>query len=209
MKKGFFITFEGSDGCGKTTQSGLLIEKLRNIGYDVVHTREPGGTVVAEALRKILLSPKSKILPLTELLLYESCRAQHTGEIIMPALKLGKIIICERYADATVAYQGFGRGLDINIVMNLNKIATDNLEPDLTVYFDADIKKGLARAKLRGKDRLEKENLLFHKRVREGYIWLVKKFPERFIKINANASIKKISKCIFDIVIKNAKLTQN
>ena len=135
VKKSFFITFEGSDGCGKTTQSVLLIKKLKNMGYDVVHTREPGGTVVAEALRKILLNPKSKISPLTELLLYESCRAQHTEEIIIPALKLEKIVICERYADATVAYQGFGRGLDIKMVMNLNKIATNNLVPDLTVYF--------------------------------------------------------------------------
>jgi dTMP kinase len=205
VKKSFFITFEGSDGCGKTTQSVLLIKKLKNMGYDVVHTREPGGTVVAEVLRKILLNPESKISPLTELLLYESCRAQHTEEIIVPALKSGKIVICERYADATVAYQGFGRGLDIKMIMNLNKIATNNLVPDLTVYFDSDIQKGLARAKLRGKDRLEKENLLFHKRVRDGYIWLVKKFPKRFIKIDADISIKKISKCIFNIVAKKIK----
>jgi len=205
MKKNFFITFEGSDGCGKTTQSVLLIKKLKNMGYDVVHTREPGGTVVAEALRKILLSPESKITALTELLLYESCRAQHTKEIIIPAIKSGKIVICERYADATVAYQGFGRGLDIKMIMVLNKIATNNLVPDLTVYFDSDIRKGLARVRLRGKDRLEKENLLFHKRVRDGYIWLVKKFPKRFIKIDADASIKKISKCIFDIVMKKIK----
>lgn len=205
MKKSFFITFEGSDGCGKTTQSVLLIKKLKNMGYDVVHTREPGGTVVAEVLRKILLNPESKISPLTELLLYESCRAQHTEEIITPALQSGKIVICERYADATVAYQGFGRGLDIKMIMNLNKIATNNLVPDLTVYFDSDIRKGLARAQLRGKDRLEKENLLFHKRVRDGYIWLVKKFPKRFIKIDANASVKKISKGILNIVVKKIK----
>ncbi|MFH1540902.1 MAG: dTMP kinase [Elusimicrobiota bacterium] len=200
VKKGFFITFEGSDGCGKTTQSILLIKKLKNLGYDVVHTREPGGTIVAETLRKILLNSKNKISPIAELLLYEAGRAQHTEEIIVPAIKLNKIVICERYTDATIAYQGFGRHLDVEMIMSLNKIATNNLEPNITIYLDLNTKKSFARIKLRKKDRLENESLLFHKRVRDGYAWLVKKFQKRFIKIDANASIEKISECVFDAV---------
>jgi len=205
MKNGFFITFEGSDGCGKSTQSLLLVKKLKQNSFDVVRTREPGGTVVAETLRKILLDPKSRISPLAELFLYEAGRAQHTEEIVLPALRKGRVVICERYADATVAYQGFGRGLDIKMIMNLNKMATEGLDPDLTVYLDEDVRVGLARAGKRGKDRLEKENLLFHKRVRGGYIWLTKKFPKRFVRIDANGSIQEISKRIFDAVIAKIK----
>ncbi|MEW6555953.1 MAG: dTMP kinase [Elusimicrobiota bacterium] len=202
MRKGFFITLEGPDGCGKTTQSKLLIKKLEKLGFDIVHTREPGGTLFSETIRKILLNPKNRICPLAELLFYEACRAQHTKELILPAIKSGKIVICERYADASVAYQGFGRGLDIETIMQLNKIATDGCEPDLTIYFDADIKKGLARAQKRGKDRLENENYLFHKKVRNGYRWLAKKFTNRIKEINASDTIENIATKVFDIVIK-------
>ncbi|MBN1384906.1 MAG: dTMP kinase [Elusimicrobia bacterium] len=201
MKKGVFITLEGSDGSGKSVQAGLLIKNLKKLGFNVVHTREPGGTAVAEVLRKILLAPKNKIFPLTELLLYEASRAQHTEEIIRPALNSGKIIICERYSDASVAYQGFGRNMDKNIIFRLNEIATSGLNPDLTIFFDMDIKKGLGRARRRGKDRLENEDFEFHKRVRKGYLWLNKKFSKRIKVIKANDTIENIAKKIFDIVL--------
>jgi len=203
MKKGYFVTFEGSDGCGKTTQSVLIVKKLRELGFDVVHTREPGGTLVAEALRKILLNPDNKIAPITELLLYEACRTQHTSELVIPSLEAGKFVICERYTDATVAYQGFGRGIDIKTISQLNRIATFNLIPDLTILFDCDINKGLSRASVRGKDRLEKEDILFHRRVKNGYDWLVKKYPSRIKLIDVhNRSIEDIGEQIFGIFAK-------
>lgn len=212
MKKGFFITLEGSDGSGKSVQAFLLIKKLKKLGFGAVHTREPGGTVVAEALRKILLAPKNKIFPLAELLLYEASRAQHTDEIIRPAIDSGKVVICERYTDASVAYQGFGRNIDKKIIFNLNEIATSGLVPDLTIFFDIGIEKGLARALLRGKDRLENEDLQFHRRVRKGYLWLTKKFSKRITVVKANDSVENIAKKISDIVltrIGNAKQTRN
>lgn len=205
MKRGFFITLEGSDGSGKSVQAFLLIKMLKKLGFNAVHTREPGGTVVAEALRKILLAPKNKIFPLAELLLYEASRAQHTEEIIRPAIDSGKVIICERYADASVAYQGFGRNIDKKIIFKLNEIATAGLVPDLTILFDIDIKKGLDRAFLRGKDRLENENLQFHRRVRNGYRWLAKKFPKRIRTVKANDTVENISKKISDIVLSRMK----
>ena len=203
MRRGHFVTFEGGDGCGKTTQSLLIVKKLKGLGFDVVHTREPGGTMVAEALRKILLNPENNIAPITELLLYEACRAQHTNELILPALKDGKFVICERYTDATVAYQGFGRGLDRKIISQLNSIATSGLVPDITILFDFDIGKGLSRANDRGKDRLEKEDELFHRKVRSGYLWLAKKFPSRVRMIDSrDCSIEEIAVRVFEIFSK-------
>ena len=200
-KKGFFITFEGADGCGKTTQSVLLVQKLKELGFNVIGTREPGGTIVAEAVRKILLAPRNKIFSITEILLYEAARAQHTKELIFPALKSGRIVVCERYTDATVAYQGFGRGIDKKTIFQLNKIATVGLKPDLTIFFNLNLKKGLARAGLRGKDRLENEDFSFHKRVRKGYLWLTRKFPKRIKIVKTNDTIENISKTILKIVI--------
>ena len=202
MKKGFFVTLEGSDGCGKSTQSALLVKKLKKMGFDVVHTREPGGTKVAESVRKILLDSKSKISPLTELLLYEACRAQLTAEIILPAIESGKVVICDRYADATVAYQGFGRELDKKIIFKLNDIATSKLKPNLTIFLELAEKKGLARTCLRGKDRLERESFVFHKKVNYGYKWLAKQFPNRIKAVKADGTIEEIANKIFDIVVK-------
>lgn len=209
MKKGHFVTFEGGDGCGKTTQTVLIVKKLKELGFDVVHTREPGGTFIAEALRKILLDPDNNISPVTELMLYEAGRAQHTGELVLPSLKAGKFVICERYTDATVAYQGFGRGIDIKMINQLNKIATSNLVPELTILFDCDIQKGLSRAGARGKDRLENEDILFHKKVRKGYKWLAKKYPSRIKIIDArNRSIDDIGSQIFGIFAKKFGIKQ-
>ncbi len=209
MRRGHFVTFEGGDGCGKTTQSVLLVKKLRELGFDVVHTREPGGTSVAEALRKILLNPENSIAPITELLLYEACRAQHTCELVLPSLAAGKFVICERYTDATVAYQGFGRGLDKKIISQLNRIATSNLVPELTILFDCDIAKGLSRANDRGKDRLEKEDELFHRRVRSGYHWLARKYPSRVKMVDSReGSIEEIADGVFKIFSKKFGIGQ-
>lgn len=193
MKKGLFITLEGPDGCGKTTQTKLLVDFLQSRGYPVLHTREPGGTSFAENLRSILLNPRFKISPLAELMLYEASRAQHTDEVVRPALKQGKIVLCERYTDATVAYQGYGRKLDLSTIKKLNAIATDGLLPDLTLVLDIPAKEGLKRAKnLNKKDRLENEGVAFHNRVRKGYFALAKQEPRRIKVISALDSIESV-----------------
>jgi dTMP kinase len=193
MKKGFFITFEGPEGAGKTTHSLLLCNYLRKKGYKVVHTHEPGGTLFTEYIREILLNPKLNIFPLTELLLYSASRAQHTIEIIKPALKKGNIVVCDRYSDATIAYQGYGRKLNLKLIYFLNKIASDGLEPDLTILLDIPPEIGLKRNKnVNKKDRFEQETLLFHKRVRKGYLELQKQFPERIKLISSIGTVKEI-----------------
>lgn len=198
-KRGFFITLEGPDGCGKTTQAGLAVRHLRARGLDVVHTREPGGTSFAENLRKILLDPRHAIFSTAELLLYEASRAQHTEEVIRPALKSGKIVFCERYTDATMAYQGYGRGLDLSAIRKLNAIATAGLLPDLTVVLDIPSREGLARLKKDRKrssdgkgDRMEREALSFHDRVRKGYYALASREPFRIKMVSARGSVAEV-----------------
>lgn len=180
-KRGFFITIEGGDGAGKSTQTRLLVRHLKRRGLAVTHTREPGGTFVAEALRKVLLHPKSRIAPLTELFLYEAARAQHVAETVLPALTAGKTVLCERYTDATEAYQGWGRGLDRPTINLLNRIATGGLRPDLTLYLASPVSDGLRRARGRknGGDRLERESEAFHRRVQAGYRAIAKREPRR------------------------------
>lgn len=214
MKKGFFVTFDGPDGCGKSTQSKLLVEYLKKSGLAVVHTREPGGTAFAENLRKIILNPKFKIFPLAELMLYEASRVQHTEEIIRPALKLKKMVVCDRYTDATTAYQGYGRGLDIFIVEKLNQLASGGLIPDLTLFLDVPVQEGLKRARKEKKDfshgkgdRLERENSLFHERVRKGYLALARKNSKRIKVISANGTIRQIHQKIVAEVMKKLKIS--
>jgi len=181
-KKGLFITLEGPDGSGKSTQSLLLARYLKRHGHKVVRTREPGGTSIAESLRRIILNPKNRISKITEVLLYEAGRAQHTSELILPALRQGKTVICERYNDATLAYQGYGRKLDIQMVKELNRIASSGLKPDLTLLLDLDVREGLRRIrKISGgrMDRMERESIKFHQRVREGYHELASREPGR------------------------------
>jgi dTMP kinase len=180
-KRGFFITVEGGDGAGKSTQAGLLAAWFRARGFSVVHTREPGGTSIAEAVRKVLLRPQSRIAPMTELFLYEAARAQHVAEVVAPALAAGKLVLCERYTDATEAYQGWGRGLDRGDVALLNRVATGGLRPDLTVLLGAPVHAGLRRARGRkaGADRLEREPLAFHRRVAAGYRAIARREPGR------------------------------
>ncbi|MDD2806045.1 MAG: dTMP kinase [Elusimicrobiales bacterium] len=176
MKRGIFIVLEGPDRSGKSTQAGLLKAWLEERGREVLVTREPGGTSVAEKVREILLDPKSEIAPLTELFLYETSRAQHTAEKILPALKAGKVIISDRYTLSTTAYQGYGRGLDLKTVETLNRIATLNLKPHLTIVLDIPDKAFVQREKTRpGRDRMERQSDLFRRRVNRAYKLLARR----------------------------------
>ncbi|MCL2389525.1 MAG: dTMP kinase [Elusimicrobia bacterium] len=186
MKKNIFITIEGGEGSGKTTQSALLKEYLQGKGFDVLLTREPGGTAVAEALRKLLLNPNSNLSPITELLLYEAARAQHIEEIIKPALAQGKVVLCDRFTDATFAYQGYGRKISLSFIKKLNDAVTEGLAPALTIYLDIQPNLGVGKAKILDKeaygrlgDRIERESITFHNAVRKGYLDLAKEYPNR------------------------------
>ncbi|HGE72733.1 TPA: dTMP kinase [Candidatus Poribacteria bacterium] len=193
--RGVFISLEGIEGCGKSTQAKILSDYMSELGYCVVQTREPGGTPVAEKIREVLLDPKNQDLTSrTELLLYLASRSQHVEQLIMPALKKGKIVICERFSDSTRAYQGYARGLDMDMIETLIRIATGNLEPDLTIILDMEVKEGLLRAERfkNYKDRLESENLDFHNKVRRGYLEIAKNNPNRIKVISAKGSIDDI-----------------
>lgn len=202
IKKGFLITIEGCEGSGKSTQSKLLKQYLENKKLKVVLTREPGGSETAEKIRNILLSPKSTISPICELMLYESARAQHFQEIIKPYLGKGYIVICDRFTDSTIAYQGYGRKLNIAMIEKLNLIATEQKKPDLTIYLDIKPNLGIKKAKItHGKDfkngdRIERECLKFHNDVRKGFLALVKKYPNRLKKIKTSSIISKTQKLI-------------
>ncbi|MDP3732832.1 MAG: dTMP kinase [Candidatus Omnitrophota bacterium] len=180
--KGKFITFEGSEGCGKSTQSKLLYQYLKRKGFKVVYLREPGGTKVSEKLRKILLDHKNDFMaPMAEMLLYMAARAQVVNEIIAPALKKGKILICDRFLDSTVAYQGYGLGMDIKLIKCVGEFAASGINPGLTIFLDLPLRKGL-RHRQHTKDRIEKRSLVYHSRVLGGYFKLARLEPKR-IKI--------------------------
>ena len=180
--KGKFITFEGSEGCGKSTQSKLLYEYLKKKGLRVTYLREPGATKISEKIRDILLNPANKSLAMPcEMLLYMAARAQIVEEIIKPALKKGGIVVCDRYLDSTLAYQGYGLGIDIGLIKSVGKFATQGIMPGLTILLDVAVKKGL-RYRHNHKDRIEQRSLAYHNRVRRGYFKLANKQPER-IKI--------------------------
>lgn len=182
--KGVFITFEGVEGCGKTTQIEHLHDFLQRLGFTVEVTREPGGTPMAEAIRQVLLDPENSALaPVTELLLYEAARAQHVAERIRPALESGAIVLCDRFADSTTAYQGAGRALAQTDVDFLHGLATQGVWPDLTFLIDVPVDVGFQRISLRGTvDRMEREALSFHERVRSAFLELAYREPSR-IKI--------------------------
>jgi dTMP kinase len=182
MKRGKFITFEGSEGCGKSTQSKLLYGYLKDKGLDVVVMREPGGVKISEKIRKLLLDVNNdSISPVCEMLLYMAARAQVVDKLIKPALRKGKIVICDRFLDSTIAYQGFGLGLDIKAIRFIGNIATQGIKPDLTIFLDLAVKKGLQHRK-HSLDRIEKRALSYHRRVRNGYFKLAASEPRR-IKI--------------------------
>lgn len=204
MKRGLFITFEGSDGCGKSTQAKLLLVALRKKGYNIIRTREPGGSLFSEHLRKIILSPKHKVNPISELLLYEASRASHTADVIVPALKKNYIVICERYSDATVAYQGFGRGLSMSDIKFVDKVATGGLKPDITIFLHLPFKKSIERIKGK-KDRLELEKNSFHRRVARGYRKICAKNRGRIHVVRAEGSVSRVHKRILCIIEKCLK----
>ncbi|MBC8017772.1 MAG: dTMP kinase [Verrucomicrobia bacterium] len=201
---GFFITFEGVEGCGKTTQSRKLAERLTTAGCHVILTREPGGCPIADKIRSILLDADNQgMVPLTELLLYAAARAQHVADVIIPALESGAVVLCDRFTDATVAYQHNGRGIQRGTIDVLNTLACQSVRPDLTVLMDCDVAIGLARAKSRieaasgpREERFELENLSFHQRVRDGYLQLAATESGRFLTINAGGTIDEIFEAI-------------
>lgn len=195
LNRGVFISLEGIEGCGKSTQARILSDYMSGLGYCVVQTREPGGTPVAEKIREVLLDPTNQgMTSKTELLLYLAARSQHIEQLIIPSLQAGKIVICERFSDSTRAYQGYARGLDMDMIEELILIATCSLEPDLTVVLDMEVKEGLLRAERfkNYRDRLESENLDFHNKVRNGYLEIAKKNPNRVKVISAEGSIEDI-----------------
>ncbi len=185
-----FITIEGPEGSGKTTATNRVVEELIKRGYDVVRTREPGGTPIAEQIRNVILDKQNTAMdPRAEALLYAAARRQHLVEKIWPATKEGKLVICDRYIDSSLAYQGGARGLGIQEIIDINMFATDNTWPDLTILFDIEPEIGLARIAKnsdREVNRLDLEKIEFHKKVRETFLLLAKKQPERFIVIDAS-----------------------
>ncbi len=200
--RGLFFTFEGVEGSGKTTQLGRLSATLRQAGQRVAETREPGGTSLGDAIRSILLATRNlEMVAETELFLYLASRAQLCREWIVPALNAETIVVCDRFADATVAYQGYGRGLDLKLIRTINRVATGGLTPDLTILLDLDPREGLRRVRERGQvplpesllDRLEAEALEFHDRVRKGYLQLAREEPHRFQIIDATQSEEAIA----------------
>ena len=190
-----FITFEGPDGSGKTTQIRLLAEWLREQGREVVLTREPGGTEIGDQIRAVLHDPYNTAMGArAEILLYSADRAQHVAQLIRPAIADGKIVVSDRYADSTLAYQGYGRGLDLEMLRTITAFATGGLTPDLTIYLDVTPEEGLQRRRLGGDEwnRLDAEALEFHQRVRDGYLKLVEQEPERWAVINAARSVEEV-----------------
>ena len=203
MPRGRFITFEGIDGCGKTTQFRLLAASLRERGHDVVETVEPGGTSIGRQIRKILLDPASiGIRPRAELLLYFASRAQNVDEVIRPALEAGRTVLCDRFTDSTLVYQGCGRGLETEIVRDLDRIACRGLQPDRTILIDIDPETSLVRARRRNartrssESRIDEEDSAFHERVRQGYLALAKAEPDRIVVIDGAAGIADVSRRI-------------
>jgi dTMP kinase len=202
-QRGRFITFEGIDGCGKTTQFRLLAQALRERGEDVVETVEPGGTAIGQQIRKILLDPASgEIQPRTELLLYFASRAQNVDRVIRPALDSGRVVLCDRFTDSTLVYQGCGRGLDTDVVRDLDRIACRGLKPDVTILIDIDLETSLMRARRRNErvgpleSRIDEESAAFHERVRLGYLALAETEPERLVVIDGRASIVEVAQRI-------------
>ena len=191
MKKGLFITFEGTEGSGKSTQLGLLAKVLQEHRIPHITTREPGGSRLSTQLRHWILNKLDyNLMPETELFLFLSDRAQHVQEVVRPALAQGKVVLCDRYIDSTLAYQGGGRGFDLKRLMLLNETAAGGLKPDLTLLFDIPVEVGLKRAlgRGKGKDRMEKEDLAFHRRVRKVFLTLAKKEKRRFVVVDASQS---------------------
>ncbi len=206
--RGVFITFEGIEGSGKSTQITKLAEHLKNRNYPVTMTREPGGTAIGDQVRKILLDPaNSQLVPRAELLLYAAARAQHLEELIVPELNAGRLVLCDRFSDATLAYQGYGRGLDIELIRAVDRITTNGIKPDLTILLDLDAVIGVGRARgrnrrdgLEAEARFENEKLAFHERVRSGYLTLANQEPARYRVVDASLTVDEVQDALRRIV---------
>ncbi len=198
---GKLIVFEGPDGAGKTTQIRLAVERLQNQGYSVVMAREPGGTRLSEAIRQVLLDPDNREMsPVTEALLYAGARSQLVAEVIIPALTEGKIVLCDRFIDSNLVYQGFGRGLDLEMLRQVNRFALDRLGKFCTILLDLPPEEGLKRGKERKKDRLEQEDLAFHQRVWEGYQYIARACPDRIRVVDAAAELDAVKEQIWGYI---------
>jgi dTMP kinase len=196
-----FITFEGGEGCGKSVQTKALFRRLSQLAIPVVLTHEPGGTPFGDRIAGWLKwTEGTDIPPLTELLLFNASRAQLVTQVIQPSLESGKIVVCDRYADSTTAYQSYGRGLDLEMVEAVNNAATWGLKPDLTVLLDIPAEEGLARKRAKRRDRFEQEDIAFHQRVRKGYLEMAANEPERWLVIDASQSKAKIAEVIWQRV---------
>ena len=200
--RGLFITFEGPDGSGKTTVCSEVFAKLKEDGYDVIHTREPGGIEIAEKIRKIILDPSNTDMDeRTEALLYAASRRQHLVKKVLPALKEGKIVVCERFVDSSLAYQGYGRKIGFDEVLKINEFAIEGLFPDLTIYLDVDEKTGLKRIESRSfKDRLDLEDLEFHHLVHEGYEKVLEVFKDRIKVVDAARPLDEVIEKSYEII---------
>jgi len=198
-----FITLEGPEGSGKSTQIKRLAKRLEAMGYPVVTTREPGGTPIGDQIRHVLMRMENKELqPRTEILLFLAARAQLVEQVIKPALLDGKIILCDRYGDSTLAYQGYGHGLDLEQLRKMLDFATDHLKPDVTILLDLDVKTGLMRKKAEDEwNRLDAYEVLFHERVREGYLKLAREEPERWQIVDASQGIDAVQEDLFQIIL--------
>lgn len=192
------ITFEGIEGCGKSTQVDLLFDYLTTKGYNVIKTREPGGTVFGEALRDVALQKNIDVFPLSELLTIMAIRAQHVEELIMPALQDRTIVLCDRFVDASYAYQGYGRGIDLGIIETLNRLVTKGIRPNLTVLIDCAAGLGLQRKAKdhRSLDRFEKESLSFHRKIRKAYLKLADEDQRRFFVVDGKSKIGDLHRLI-------------
>jgi len=198
--RGKFITFEGPEGCGKSTQSGLLYKYLKKNGHRVVYLREPGGVKISEKIRKILLDAKnSGMSSECEMLLYMASRAQVVTDIIRPALEKGRIVICDRFLDSTVAYQGYGLGVDIALIKRIGVFATSGKVPDLTILLDLPVEKGLTHRKFK-EDRIELRSLDYHRRVRNGYLDIARKEPARVKIVKVEKDKSKTQKSIRKLI---------
>ena len=206
---GLFVTIEGVEGCGKTTIGKMIVDKLISDGYEVIYTREPGGIEIAEQIRKVILDVNNTNMDArTEALLYAASRRQHLVEKVIPALKENKVIICDRFVDSSLAYQGHARGLGIEKVYEINKFAIDTVMPDLTLLFDLDPKLGLERIsanKSRELNRLDLEKLEFHKLVREGFLIIEKLEPNRVKKVDASKTIEEVFNDAYSLILEALK----
>ena len=202
LNKNYFITFEGIDGSGKSTQANLLIDRLSSLNIENLFLREPGGTTISEEIRTVLLNNrKDEMSSRTEALLMCASRAQLTKDIIIPEMNAGKWIIADRFADSTLAYQGGGRGIDLDWLIRLNEFATYGIEPDLTFYIDIDPEVGFQRRKDLASDRIENAGVEFQRDIRKKYLEIVNNFSDRIVKVDGNLNVEDISKFIWNIII--------